>query len=496
MITYDIFCQIQNYHKQEHLSANQIAAILNLNEKTVLAWAQRATYRQRHTASRTSILDPYKELIVQLLERHPYSATQIQQRLREQGYPGGHTILKSFIQTVRPKRHKAFLTLSWRPGECAQVDWGSFGSTSVTGTKRRLSFFVMALCYSRLLYCEFTLAQSMEHFLACHQHAFDFFGGGVPAAIMVDNLKTAVLKRPPGEQPVLNPRYLDFANHYGFTIKPCGVRKPNEKGVVEAAVGYIKKNFLNGLDLSTFAPINPAAVTWLNTVANVRIHGETHRRPVDVFQAEEKPALKPLPPMPYDVGIIRPGRSTNRFRVPFDSNRYSVPAEYASQSLILKAYPDQLCIYHQDNLIALHPRSYGHHLDFENPDHAKPLLEQRVRARKPILLKRFLLLTPKAEEYYQHLQQRRLNVDHHIQKIVALCEIYGQDRVARALEDAFVFQAYSCEYIANILEQRERRLPEPGALHLTRRQDLLELDMPKPDLSIYDRQTRKQDTHE
>jgi transposase len=478
MITYNLFCQIQQYHHQEHLSAGQIAGILNLNEKTVLAWAQRTTYRKRQTTKRKSILDPYKELIVQLLERHPYSAAQILQRLREQGYQGGYTILKSFIQIVRPKRQKAFLTLSWRPGECAQVDWGSFGSTSVSGTKRRLSFFVMALCYSRLLYCEFTL----EHFLACHQHAFDFFGG-VPAAIMVDNLKAAVLKRPPGEQPVINPRYLDFANHYGFTIRPCGVRKPHEKGAVEAAVGYIKKNFLNGLDISTFAPINPAAMTWLNTVANVRIHGETHHRPVDV-------------PMPYDVGIIRPGRSTNRFRVPFDSNRYSVPAEYASQSLILKAYPDQLCIYHHDNLIALHPRSYGHHLDFENPDHVKSLLAERLKARKPLLLKRFLLLTPKAEEYYQHLQQRRLNADHHIQKIVALCEIYGQDRVARALEDAFVFQAYSCEYIANILEQRERRLPEPGALHLTRRQDLLELDMPEPDLSVYDQQPRKQDAHE
>lgn len=58
--------------------------------------------------------------------------------------------------------------------------------------------------------------------------------------------------------------------------------------------------------------------------------------------------------------------------------------------------------------------------------------------------------------------------------------------MARALEDAFAFQAFSCEYIANLLESRQRLLPEPAALQLTRRQDLLELQMPEPDLTLYE----------
>ncbi|MGR8932557.1 MAG: hypothetical protein ACU836_18190 [Gammaproteobacteria bacterium] len=68
-----------------------------------------------------------------------------------------------------------------------------------------------------------------------------------------------------------------------------------------------------------------------------------------------------------------------------------------------------------------------------------------------------------------------------------MSEIHGADPVARAIEDAFTLQAFSSEYIANILEQRQRLLPEPGALLLTRRQDLLELEMAEPDLTIYDR---------
>ena len=70
-------------------------------------------------------------------------------------------------------------------------------------------------------------------------------------------------------------------------------------------------------------------------------------------------------------------------------------------------------------------------------------------------------------------------------RLVALSEIYGTDKAARAIEDALEFQAFSCEYIANLLEQRQRLLPEPGALHLTRREDLLELELPEPNLGLY-----------
>jgi len=101
-------------------------------------------------------------------------------------------------------------------------------------------------------------------------------------------------------------------------------------------------------------------------------------------------------------------------------------------------------------------------------------------------LQRLLSLTPKAERFYQGLAERRLNILHHIRQIVALAEIYGTEKTARAIEDALEFQAFSCEYIANLLEQRQRILPEPGALHLTRRQDLLDLELPEPNLWLYE----------
>ena len=223
--------------------------------------------------------------------------------------------MREYIQRVRPKTAPAFLTLHFEPGECAQVDWGHYGSVNVGNTRRQLSFFVLVLCYSRMMYVEFTVSQTLEHFLGCHLNAFEALGGRVPSRIMVDNLKSAVLRRLSGEAPVFNPRYVDFARHYGFTIAPCNVGAGHEKGRVEAGVGYVKKNLLAGLEITDFSLIDPIAREWLDTVANVRNHGETRRRPVDRFE-EERDRLQPLPERVHDFGNVHNVRASNRSASP------------------------------------------------------------------------------------------------------------------------------------------------------------------------------------
>ena len=208
MIDYETFMKIKSYHEKDGLNCNQIAAIMGLSFKTVKKWLNEKRYRMRKSADLSSKLDPFKNQILQMLEKYPYSAAQILLRIRENGFDGGYTIVKDYVRKVRPPKTRAFLTLSFAPGECAQVDWASYGSVNVGSTCRRLSFFVMVLCYSRMMYVEFTVSQTMEHFLACHQNAFNFFGA-VPKKIMVDNLKSAVLSRIVGQAAVFNPKYLD-----------------------------------------------------------------------------------------------------------------------------------------------------------------------------------------------------------------------------------------------------------------------------------------------
>lgn len=483
MIDYQGFCQIKHLHDQEGLNIPQIASALALDPRTVAYWLAQDQFRPRKPSARSSKLDPFKASIIRMLDKYPYSAAQVWQRLREQGFEGGYSIVKDYVRSIRPRKQPAFLKLAFAPGECAQVDWGSFGSVAVGQTQRRLSFFVMVLCYSRMMYVEFTVSQTMEHFLACHQHAFEFFGG-VPQKVMVDNLKSAVLKRALGQEPLLNPKYADFAGHLGFTIAPCNVGKGNEKGRVENGVGYVKKNFLAGLDIAPFSALNPAAKHWLESIANVRVHGETRQPPAELWP-KEKPYLSPLPPHPFDIATVTQVRASKQFRITVETNRYSVPAHLAGQALTLKTYPDRLCLYQGENLVARHQRSYDRYGDFEDPDHPKPLLEQRKKARDHKIFMRFLALSPQAETYYLKLQERRLGAPHHVRKIVALSDIYDPEAVARALDDALAYEAFSSEYIANLLEQRARFTPEASALHLTRREDLLEIRLQAPDLSIY-----------
>jgi transposase len=321
VIGYERYCQIKQ-GAVAGKNATQIAQELGLHRQTVSAWLGRGCYERSRGAQkpRRSKLDPYRPAIARFIEAYPLSAMQVWHKLKEQGYEGGYSIVKDCVRRIRPNRTEAFLTLKFAPGQCAQVDWGSFGAVDVDGTRRMLSFFVLVLGHSRWLYVEFTLGQSQEWFLGCHQRAFEQLGG-VPHEVMVDNCKTAVLSHLPGTEPVFNAQYLDFARHYGFRIKACGPGHPQSKGIVENAVAYVKKSFLAGRTINAFAELAPAASLWLETIANVRQHAETHARPLDLL-ASERPHLLRLNPQPYPAVQTRTVRASRRCRVTVDHRGY------------------------------------------------------------------------------------------------------------------------------------------------------------------------------
>ena len=480
MIDYATWCAIRD-GMAKHLNAPQLAAHLGLDVRTVRHWMNHP-YAPRASVKRPSKLDPFKGRIVGWLDAHPLSSQQVFQRLQDAGYEGSISIVKDYVSTIRPRHREAFLTLAFSPGDVAQVDWGEYKTITVGSTRRRLSFFVMVLAWSRQMYVEFTLSQTMEQFLSAHINAFNALG--VPKRIMVDNLRCAVLRHVRDEPVQFNSRFLDFSRHFGFDIVACAPRQPQQKGRVERNVDYIKRNFLNGLELPDFAAYNPAVKVWLETTANVRLHRETHRRPVDMW-AEESAFLKPVNPRPYDVARIESAHASSQFRVTLETNKYSVPARLARKMITLKVYPDRVCLYHANELVARHCRSFDRHQDIADPDHSKGLVAQRGRARDAQVLKRFLDLAPLAATYHAGLLQHRGNALSHVRKMVALAEIHGDDAVIRAITDALAYNAFSSEYIAHLISARARQLPEPSPLVLMRQQDVLDLDLPPADLSAY-----------
>jgi transposase/DUF971 family protein len=483
MIDYDTFCRLQQLRSAGR-TPPQIAQELGLHIQTVRLWLSRERFKRSAAAQRPrpSKLDAHKPALARWLDSHPFSAMQLLHKLREQGYSGGYSIVKDHVRRIRPSTTAAFLTLKFAPGQCAQVDWGSFGSVQVDGTRRALSFFVMVLAHSRWLYLEFTLGQSQEWWLGCHQRAFQALGG-VPREVMVDNCKTAVLAHRPGAAPVFNAQYLDFAHHHGFQIKACGPAHPQSKGIVENAVGYVKKSFLQGRQIDAFAQLAPAGRLWLDSVANVRIHAETRLRPIDALAAE-RPQLLPLPAHPYPAVQTLSVRVSRRCRVTVEANRYSVPPKHAGALLTLQLSSDYLRLYADAVLVAEHVRRFGRRLDLEHPDHRREL-EKRKGGQRERLVLSFLALSPAADAYHRGLQERRMNAGHHLARILDLVPTYGEAAVGAAIANAHQLGAYASDYVINLLEQQGRLLPQAGPLHLTRAPEALQLELPAPDLSAY-----------
>ena len=145
MIDYETFARIRDCRDRQGLTITQIARTLGLHRQTVAKWLARSRFERPRPPPRNSLLDPFKGRITRLLDTHPYSAQQIFQRLREEGYGGGVTILRDYVGRIRPPKLPVYLKLHFAPGECAQVDWGVFGTVAVGNTRRRLSFFVIVL---------------------------------------------------------------------------------------------------------------------------------------------------------------------------------------------------------------------------------------------------------------------------------------------------------------------------------------------------------------
>jgi len=232
MTRYSRHLQIHQLAENKKLSAKQIAARLKISIKTVMRHLKTERYSPPKVRRVARKIDPYKEQIKQLLERSDYTAVQIFRMLKDEGYSGCESVLRDYVSQVRPRRQPAFLTLNFEPGSTAQVDFAECGLINVGETRRKLYAFVMTLSHSRMVFIKFIMRQNMEHFLACHREAFEYFGG-IPKKIMVDNCKVAV-KIPSlfgiAGEAVINERYADCAAHYNFKAVACTVRKPNEKG--------------------------------------------------------------------------------------------------------------------------------------------------------------------------------------------------------------------------------------------------------------------------
>ena len=224
--------------------------------------------------------------------------------------PAAQCTVRRYLRTVRPARGRVYQEVHYEPAQAMQVDWGECGRVQVGDTTRKVSVFVAVLCYSRLMFIEFTLSQRKAEFYRGIVHALAFFGGR-PRAIIFDNLKAGVINGS-GRSACFHPEFLALCGYFCLQPIACERRDPESKGIVEASVRYIKRNALAGRadELIRFEDYLAFAPLWRDQVANVRIHETTRERPVDRFQ-KERSLLRALPTIPFDTDEIVPAVVTS-----------------------------------------------------------------------------------------------------------------------------------------------------------------------------------------
>jgi transposase len=364
-------------------SIASIARQFDVNWKTGAKWAKSTGHpRYKPRELKGSKLDPFKEYIRERMNEGCQNSVVILDEIQKMGYTGGKTILKDFMQPYRTRKEpKAVERFETQPGEQAQVDWGTVGEyCDKYGIKRKLYVFVMVLGYSRKLFAVFTNSMKMGIWLQCHLQAFEYFGG-IPRKILYDNLKTAVDKFRDNGEPVLNNRFVDFANHYGFQIRLCKPYRPRTKGKVERPIRYLRENFLVRKDVvfKSLEEGNRLLSDWIENTANKRVHGTTHAIPDERFEIEKR-ELAPISLItPFDAAIYEERKVSRDCYVMYMTNRYSVPPKYAGETVVLRITPTEVHIVHEGQTIAQHGLLEGRYKTIIKHKH----LEELKKLRQP-----------------------------------------------------------------------------------------------------------------
>jgi transposase len=333
-------------HRLHHLGfmERKIAWTLRISRPTVKRYLKNPQPLKMKT-SRSSKLDAYRDRIKELLEKDPQvKAPVVLQRLQQQGFDGKITIVRDCLRRLRGQqtRRTPFIRFESRPGQQMQIDWGHFGSLVYAESMRKLYALAVIESYSRAAYVEFTHSQNQACLHQALLNAFSYLGGSTEE-VVVDNMLSAVVER---QGPLIrfNDAFLDFLRIFHITPIACNVASPHEKGKIENFIKYLHQNFWPLRTVSDLCDVNRQVRNWLDTVANVRIHQTTGKRPLDRLTQVR---LRPLPDLLPDCRQSEQLKVYNDFAIRFDANVYTTPPWTIGKKITLKADQRTVTIYHQ-----------------------------------------------------------------------------------------------------------------------------------------------------
>ena len=230
---------------------------------------------------------------------------------------------------------------------------------------------------------------------------------------------------------------------------------------MERDIGYAKSSCFRGRTLRSLEEARAHLEQWMEKVANVRVHGTTKRRPVDLF-AKEREKLRPLPEEPYEVCRWGRYRVRKDCHIYLEGNHYSVPYRYVGQKVTVRVGEDVVTVFADDEVLARHERARDQGQDVTDPSHYPPtkrLATQELHRRRCLTVRS---AGPHAAEFLHQLRQGRWVFGQQLGKLAGLVREHGSDAVDQACRRALYFGAtQGTEAIRRILERGLHTVPLP-----------------------------------
>ena len=390
----------------------------------------------------------HHEKIAKLLTEKWITHIQIHRILTMEGLISSRRSLSRYIAEQFPSLPRATVHLLTKPGHEAQVDYAFVGIIN----HKKTYAFIMTLAHSRYRYVEFVHSQDQQSWAQSHINAFQFFGG-VPSCVLLDNLKSGVIKADIYD-PTLNETYAELARFYAFIADPAKARTPEHKGKVERSVQLVKEQVIAGMVYDDLAAMNVFARDWCANKISQAICSTTGEKPIDVFNNEEFEQLKPLASGVFDMPLWTEGQVHRDHHFVVSGNFYSVPTLHIGSQVQIRVGIKTVKAYVNHSLIKTHVRNYGHGQWETDPgdyhDSAKFFLENTavvcIESAKSIGEATEAMLTKVLADGTRTALRKA-------QAILRLAKNYGNERLEGACLRAVLFDNYSHDSLKKILEE-------------------------------------------
>jgi transposase len=458
MLTPEEHTELQRL-RREHVPLRAIARRLNRDVKTIRRALRRSPAAPPPPAP--SKLIPYQALITERFQKGLRSP-RILREIREHGYTGGASILKAFLQTLRslaPPPPTVFRRFETRPGEEAQSDWSPY-RVLIAQQETIVHAFSLILCCCRRLFVAFFRDERLPTLLWAHQEAFRYHQG-LCRRIAYDN-QTAITLGRVGGKPRWHPTFLAFAQHYGFEPSVGRPGHKERRGKVERPFHYLEHDFLAGRTFASWDDLHQQCRHWLDTVANVRVHGTTRRR-VDEAFAEEQPCLITLPSVSYPAARQETRVVQHDGYIPVDASYYPVPAPLVEHgSVTVRIDPRTV------QILDAHAAVAASYPVPETPTRlfapVPPPDRHRPPPSRPVQEAAFLARFPDAAAFLDGLRHHMSTLTPiHLRALERLVDLYGMPAVHAALTHATAYRNFNARAVERILQRTHPTVvPEPA----------------------------------